>query len=126
MEGWLVSITKVAIVIVDGMAAVFLFIGTIQVFINGLRLMLTPSVDNHQKRGVWLQFSQWLVAGLSIQLAADIMETAIAPGWQEIGQLGAIAAIRTFLNYFLESDMSEMRERDKKARERKAADLANE
>lgn len=126
MEGWLVSITKVAIVIVDGMAAVFLFIGTIQVFINGLRLMLTPSVDNHQKRDVWLQFSQWLIAGLSIQLAADIMETAIAPGWQEIGQLGAIAAIRTFLNYFLESDMSEMRERDKKARERKAADLANE
>ena len=31
--------------------------------------------------------------------------TAIAPNWTDIGQLGAIAVIRTFLNYFLERDV---------------------
>jgi uncharacterized membrane protein len=29
----------------------------------------------------------------------------IAPRWQEIGQLAAIAAIRTALNYFLAKDI---------------------
>jgi uncharacterized membrane protein len=43
--------------------------------------------------------------GLEFELAADIVRTAIAPSWTEIGQLGAIAVIRTFLNYFLERDV---------------------
>jgi uncharacterized membrane protein len=29
----------------------------------------------------------------------------ISPTWQDIGQLGAIAVIRTFLNFFLERDL---------------------
>jgi uncharacterized membrane protein len=29
----------------------------------------------------------------------------ISPTWQDIGELGAIAVIRTFLNYFLEHDL---------------------
>ena len=31
--------------------------------------------------------------------------TASSPSWTDIGQLGAIAVIRTFLNYFLERDV---------------------
>jgi len=37
-----------------------------------------------------------------------IVETSIAPSWQEVGQLGAIAVIRTFLNFFLERDLAEL------------------
>jgi uncharacterized membrane protein len=33
------------------------------------------------------------------------VRTVIAPTWQEIGQLAAIALIRTFLNFFLERDL---------------------
>jgi uncharacterized membrane protein len=42
---------------------------------------------------------------LEFQLGADIIRTAISPTWAQIGQLGAIAVIRTFLNHFLEEDM---------------------
>ena len=42
--------------------------------------------------------------GLEFALA-DIVKTAISPGWAEIGQLGDIAAIPTFLNYFLGKDL---------------------
>ena len=45
-----------------------------------------------------------------LQLAADIIETAITTDWEAIGRVAAIAVIRTFLNYFLERDMSETRE----------------
>jgi uncharacterized membrane protein len=51
------------------------------------------------------------VAGLTFQLAADIVHTAIAPTWDDIGRLGAIAVIRTFLSYFLERDVEEVRRR---------------
>ncbi len=51
------------------------------------------------------------MAGLTFQLAADIIETSISTNWQTIGRVGAIAVIRTFLNYFLERDV-EQQQRD--------------
>jgi uncharacterized membrane protein len=51
--------------------------------------------------------SRYLVLALEFQLAADILETAIAPEWMKIGQLAAIAAIRTALNYFLSREIAE-------------------
>ena len=60
-----------------------------------------------------MRYGHWLVAGLTFQLAADIIETSIAPTWQEVGQLGAIAVIRTFLNYFLERDLAELGETER-------------
>ncbi|MGZ4675965.1 MAG: DUF1622 domain-containing protein [Acidimicrobiia bacterium] len=48
-----------------------------------------------------------LVLGLEFLLGADILRTAVAPTWQEIGQLAAIAAIRTGLNYFLGREFTE-------------------
>ena len=43
---------------------------------------------------------------LEFALAADIIRTAIAPTWEDIGMLGAIAAIRTGLNWFLARDIT--------------------
>jgi lipase chaperone LimK len=33
------------------------------------------------------------------------VETAVAPSWEDIGKLAAIAAIRTLLNYFLQKEI---------------------
>lgn len=57
------------------------------------------------KRLVWVRFASWILLSLEFALAADIVRTAIAPTWDDIGQLAAIAAVRTFLNYFLERDL---------------------
>ena len=51
--------------------------------------------------------ARYLVLALEFQLAADVLETAILPEWTKIGQLAAIAAIRTALNYFLSKELSE-------------------
>jgi uncharacterized membrane protein len=48
-----------------------------------------------------------LALALEFQLASDILETAISPEWQKIGELAAIAAIRTALNYFLTRELKE-------------------
>ncbi len=55
---------------------------------------------------VRLTLARYLALALEFQLAADILSTAIAPGWDEIGKLGAIAIIRTWLNYFLTREMA--------------------
>ena len=54
---------------------------------------------------VFRSFAGWLVLALEFLLAADILRTAISPTWTDIGQLAAIAAIRTFLNYSLGHDL---------------------
>jgi uncharacterized membrane protein len=57
------------------------------------------------RRLAWLSLARWLLLGLEFMLATDIVRTVIAPSWEEIGQLAAIAVIRTFLNFFLERDL---------------------
>jgi uncharacterized membrane protein len=67
--------------------------------------------ESDAKEVVRLRFGRWLAVALELELGADILRTAVAPTWTEIGQLGAIAALRTALNYFLqiEIDKAELR-----------------
>ena len=60
---------------------------------------------------MWIWYARWLVAALTFLLAADIIETTIAPSYEDRIRLGAIAVIRTFLSYFLERDIHEVAER---------------
>lgn len=57
-----------------------------------------------------LTLARYLALALEFQLGADILSTAIAPSWDQIGKLGAIAVIRTGLNFFLMREMKEARE----------------
>lgn len=54
-----------------------------------------------------LAFARYLALALELQLGADILSTAIAPTWDRIGKLAAIAIIRTALNFFLSREMKE-------------------
>jgi uncharacterized membrane protein len=114
VKDWLVLLTNYAIVLIDAMALIVIFVGTVEAFFGGMRVLLS-SPTGHQKRDVWLRYARWLVAGLTFQLAADILETSIAPGWDDIGRVAAIAVIRTALNYFLERDLTDIRERQHEA-----------
>lgn len=46
-----------------------------------------------------------LALALEFELGADILGTAISPSWDQIGKLGAVAVIRTGLNFFLSMEM---------------------
>ena len=60
-----------------------------------------------------LAFARYLVLALELQLAADILSTAVAPTWDGIGKLAAIALIRTVLNHFLNNEIAhERKEQD--------------
>ncbi|HET6993589.1 MAG TPA: DUF1622 domain-containing protein [Chitinophagaceae bacterium] len=55
-------------------------------------------------------FGGWLVVALEFQLAADIVGTIVSPTSAHLIELGAIALIRTFLNYFLGKELKEENE----------------
>ncbi len=86
---------------------------TIQAVVGMLQLVATPP-NEQRRREVWARYARWLIAGLTFQLAADIIETSITTNWEAIVRVAAIAVIRTFLNYFLERDYIELREREEK------------
>ena len=69
---------------------------------------------------VRLQFGSWLALALEFQLGADIVATTINPTLQSLGELGLLAVIRTFLNYFLGKEL-ETEERIVKERQQKKA-----
>jgi uncharacterized membrane protein len=110
MEEWLHLVTKDAVVVIDAMAFVIVAVATVEAFFTGLWAAFPAATANRRMRQVWSRYGRWLVAGLTFQLAADIIGTSIAPSWEEVGKLGAIAAIRTFLNFFLERDLAEIRD----------------
>jgi uncharacterized membrane protein len=112
VKDWLTFVAENAVVMIHAMALAIIVIGTVQAFFRCLRAIFSTSESGHLFRLAYLQYARWLVGGLTFQLAADIIESAIAPTWDDIGRVGAIAVIRTFLNYFLERDLAEAEKRE--------------
>jgi len=104
MREWLGLISDPVITAIDAIALLVIVVGTAEVSVNVVRAAIKP-LGQQEARKVWLRYSRWLVAALTLQLAADIIETSVTTSWQTIGRVGAIAVIRTFLNYFLEHDL---------------------
>lgn len=80
----------------------------VQALWRSVRALFVPrdaAANDEAKQNLRLQLGRWLAIALEFLLAADILLTAIAPTWDEIGKLGAIALIRTALNYFLEREI---------------------
>jgi uncharacterized membrane protein len=90
---------------VEAAAALLIVIGAADALYSMLARFFTGQVSPGIRKETWGRFGVWLLLGLEFELAADIVRTAISPTWNEIGQLAAIAGIRTFLNFFLEKDI---------------------
>lgn len=105
---WLIQWVRLGI---ETIGAVIVIIGVVLALI-GLLGMLRHR-EGATFNAVRLTLASYLALALEFQLGADILTTAISPTWQQIGQLAAIAVIRTALNYFLSIEMA----RERKAQE---------
>ncbi len=112
MEEWLHQAMRGAALVIEAMAFIVVVIGTVEAFCMGLWTVLIRTETHRDRRDVWLHYGRWLIAGLTFRLAADMISTSASPNWEDIGQLAAIAAVRTFLNFFLERDLADIRARE--------------
>jgi uncharacterized membrane protein len=107
VEGSIINAVQWLRLIVETTGAVIIGLGIVAAGYQFVRSLFPPQLENFNR--VRLTLARFLALALEFQLAADILSTAIAPSWDQIGKLGAIAVIRTLLNYFLMREMREER-----------------
>jgi len=95
---------------VEILAAVIIGIAVIQTLLSYVSLF-KPVPRKITKEEIRLQLGSSIAVSLELLLGADVLATAVAPTWNEIGKLAAIAVIRTALNYFLELELNKMHDR---------------
>jgi len=106
--------------LIESVGAIVIFVGAAIAFVRFLVVAVrTRRAERFLE--VRLDLGRFLALGLEFQLAGDILRSAIAPTFSEIGQLAAVAAIRTALNYFLGREIKEEREEVKQQHERRDA-----
>ena len=93
---------------VESVGALVIGLGIVNAAYLFLRALIPPQVKNYNR--VRLTLARYLALALEFQLGADILSTAVAPTRDQIGKLGAIAVIRTALNFFLTREMRDERE----------------
>ena len=93
---------------VEVTGAVLIGVGAIIAMSRLLKVFGSPSLGGYEKTRLVL--ARFLSLALEFQLAADILATAVSPSWTQVGKLGAIAVIRTALNFFLAREMKEEQE----------------
>lgn len=108
-ESVLRNVVDVLVRLVEAAGALIIFAGAIVALIGFVRAALTGDRTGRDFVPVRLQLGRFLTLGLEFQLAGDVLRTAIAPTFTEIGQLAAIATIRTALNYFLSREIAKER-----------------
>ncbi|KAA3438880.1 DUF1622 domain-containing protein [Rufibacter hautae] len=92
---------------IETLGAIIIGIGVLIALFYLIKGLIPPQVESYNK--IRLVLARYLALALEFQLGADILSTAIAPSWDQIGKLGAIAVIRTALNFFLAQEMKEER-----------------
>jgi uncharacterized membrane protein len=96
--------TKYLSSLVEILAALVIAIALIRFLINYVKSFFNPETENINQ-SIRIRFGSALALALELLLGADILATAIAPTWDDIGKLAAIATLRTALNYFLEREL---------------------
>jgi uncharacterized membrane protein len=108
---WLAVGTEAAAALIIGLATVEAVLSALLLFVPGAASRIVGEGPQAAKEQVRLKLGRWLAVALEFELGADILRTAVAPTWSEIGQLAAIAAIRTLLNYFLQQEIDKAERR---------------
>jgi uncharacterized membrane protein len=105
IESSIESFAQAAALAIEAIAVLVVTWGAAEAAVGLLVRVAGRRATHGQRKEVWRRFGVWLLLGLEFELAADIVVTVISPEWTDIGELAAIAVIRTFLNYFLEKDL---------------------
>jgi uncharacterized membrane protein len=96
---------------VEIFAAIIIGIALIKTLITYVKVF---HQNAEKKEALRVQFGSSVAVALELLLGADVLATAVAPSWDDIGKLAAIAVLRTALNYFLEKELKHIRQENLK------------
>lgn len=108
VENTVINLVQWLKLAIETIGAIIIGIGVIIAAYEFVRSLVPPQMKSYNR--IRLTLARYLALALEFQLGADIISTAVAPSWDQIGKLAAIAVIRTALNYFLTREMQQERE----------------
>ncbi len=106
VDGQFKQIAETVALIIQAGAVLVVTFGALQALGLVAAAIWQREADSPRGREIWLKFATWILLALEFALAADLVRTAVAPTWDDIGKLTVIATIRTMLNYFLAKDIA--------------------
>jgi uncharacterized membrane protein len=98
----------------EAMVVLIIAGASIKAIIRMAPLLLHDDLLVEARHDIWMRFATTIILALEFTLAADIIRSAVAPTWDAIGRLGAIAFIRIALNFFLARDIETLAEAKKR------------
>ena len=107
MRTGLVGFGEILEILLNALSLICIIAGVILSLIRSLDYRKRVSGMHPLHTNFRMLFGGWLVVALEFQLAADIAGTIISPTTAQLVELGVIAVIRTFLNYFLNKELLE-------------------
>lgn len=105
-EEWLQFATLVLTRCIETIGAVVIAVGVVRALARWVAQRLPGGQGRIATESIRLGLGRTLGLALEFLLAADILSTAVAPTWDAIGKLAAVATIRTLLNYFLGQELA--------------------
>lgn len=106
----LFNIGELVELVLNALSMISVLAGVIFSFVNSMQDRKTYPGPHPRHTLFRRNFGGWLVVALEFQLGADIVGTIITPTYEQLIQLGVVAVIRTFLNYFLVRELKEQTE----------------
>lgn len=96
-------------ILLNMLSLICIVAGVVMAFVRSIGDRVRTPGPHPMHTNFRMLFGGWLVVALEFQLAADIVGTIISPTTAHLVELGVIAVIRTFLNYFLSRELTEER-----------------
>jgi uncharacterized membrane protein len=106
LMNWMKVLNGIIVLICQFLAMVVLSIGILKALKIYLTDVLSPGRSTDSLKASRLELGHSFSLTLGFLIGASILKTTLAPTWSDIGQLAAIIAIRTILNYFLLHDIA--------------------
>lgn len=101
------AIGELTEVVLNAISLVCIVAGVVAAFVKSMKESYRLPGNHPRHTYFRMMLGGWLVVALEFQLAADIVSSIISPTNEHLIQLGAVAVIRTFLNYFLNKELNE-------------------
>ncbi len=93
-------------IVLNVIGSLIIIFGVVVVLIDFLKKEVFSKSDLvKQNEAIRIKLGSYLVLGLELFIAGDIVKTIITPTWQSLGMLGTIVVIRTILNYSLTKEL---------------------
>jgi len=95
------TIAQYAAYFLETVATFIIVAGSIRALVPYVGHCLQAKECFAEFRATRLRLGHSLSLGLEFLIGADILKSAVSPTWQDLGQLAAIVAIRSVINFLL-------------------------